>query len=190
MSNSLQRHGLQPARLLCQWDFPSQNTGVGCHFLLQGIFPNPGNELRSRALQADSLTSEPAGKHQQLSSSYYQSGQTSRTQLLHPTQMLSESFKDIVLVPSSSSTPPLTLLHPTASHPSLPMLSPEVFTPPLLPSGPTTALWVSVLLCLLQVLNVSSFCCLVELAKLNRKQGISSLVSSERGNCSCFSQKI
>ena len=50
------------------------------------------------------------------------------------------------------------------------MLSPEVFTPPLLPSGPTTALWVSVLLCLLQVLNVSSFCCLVELAKLNRSR--------------------
>ena len=27
-----------PARLLCQWDSPSKNTGVGCHFLLQGIF--------------------------------------------------------------------------------------------------------------------------------------------------------
>ena len=22
------------------WDFPGKNTGVGCHFLLQGIFPN------------------------------------------------------------------------------------------------------------------------------------------------------
>ena len=29
---------LQPARLLCPWDFPGKNTGVGCHFLLQGIF--------------------------------------------------------------------------------------------------------------------------------------------------------
>ena len=27
------------ARLLCLWDFPGKNTGVGCHFLLQGIFP-------------------------------------------------------------------------------------------------------------------------------------------------------
>ena len=27
------------ARLLCPWDFPGKNTGVGCHFLLQGIFP-------------------------------------------------------------------------------------------------------------------------------------------------------
>ena len=28
-----------PARLLCQWDSPGKNTGMGCHFLLQGIFP-------------------------------------------------------------------------------------------------------------------------------------------------------
>ena len=31
--------GLQPARLLCPWGSPGKNTGVGCHFLLQGIFP-------------------------------------------------------------------------------------------------------------------------------------------------------
>ena len=31
-------HGLEPARLLCPWDFSGKNTGVGCHFLLQGIF--------------------------------------------------------------------------------------------------------------------------------------------------------
>ena len=30
----------QPARLLCLWNFPGQNTGVGCRFLLQGIFPS------------------------------------------------------------------------------------------------------------------------------------------------------
>ena len=35
-------HGLQPARLLCPWDFPGRNTGVGCHFLLWGIFPIQG----------------------------------------------------------------------------------------------------------------------------------------------------
>ena len=38
MSDSLQPHGLQPSRLLCPWDSPGKNTGVGCHFLLQGIF--------------------------------------------------------------------------------------------------------------------------------------------------------
>jgi len=26
------------ARLLCPWDSPGKNTGVGCHFLLQGRF--------------------------------------------------------------------------------------------------------------------------------------------------------
>ena len=31
-------HGLQPARLLHLWDIPVKSTGVGCHFLLQGIF--------------------------------------------------------------------------------------------------------------------------------------------------------
>ena len=26
-------------RASCPWDFPGKNMGVGCHFLLQGIFP-------------------------------------------------------------------------------------------------------------------------------------------------------
>ena len=34
--------GLQPARLLCAWAFLGKNTGAGCHFLLQGIFPSQG----------------------------------------------------------------------------------------------------------------------------------------------------
>ena len=38
MSDSLQPHGLQPTRLLCPWNFPGKNTGVVCHFHLQGIF--------------------------------------------------------------------------------------------------------------------------------------------------------
>ena len=36
MSDSLRPHGLYPARLLFSWDFSGKNTGVGCHFLLQG----------------------------------------------------------------------------------------------------------------------------------------------------------
>ena len=36
-------HGL--TRLLCQWDSPGKNTGVGCHSLLQGIFPTQGSNL-------------------------------------------------------------------------------------------------------------------------------------------------
>ena len=32
----LRPHRLQPARLLCPWNFPDKNAGVGFHFLLQG----------------------------------------------------------------------------------------------------------------------------------------------------------
>ena len=38
-------HGLEPARLICPWDFPGKNTGVGCCFLLQGIFTTLGSNL-------------------------------------------------------------------------------------------------------------------------------------------------
>ena len=37
LSDSQQPHGLQPTRLLCPWDFPGKNTGVGCHCLLWNI---------------------------------------------------------------------------------------------------------------------------------------------------------
>ena len=43
MPNSLPPLGLQPTRLLCPWDFPGKDTGVGCHFLPQGIFPTQGS---------------------------------------------------------------------------------------------------------------------------------------------------
>ena len=43
MPNSLRLHGLQPAKLLCLWNFPEKNTGVGSHSLLQGIFPTQGS---------------------------------------------------------------------------------------------------------------------------------------------------
>ena len=36
VSDSFQPYRLQPTRLLCPWNFPGKNTGVGCHFLLQG----------------------------------------------------------------------------------------------------------------------------------------------------------
>ena len=42
MSDSGRPHGLQPTRLLCPWDSPGKSTGVGCHALLQGIFPTQG----------------------------------------------------------------------------------------------------------------------------------------------------
>ena len=42
ISDFLRPHGLQPTSLLCPWDFPGKNTGMGCCFLLQGIFPTEG----------------------------------------------------------------------------------------------------------------------------------------------------
>ena len=53
-----------PARHLCPWDFPGKSTGVGGHFLLQGIFPTqePGPELESPALAGELFTTEPLGK--------------------------------------------------------------------------------------------------------------------------------
>ena len=38
VSDSLWPYGLKPARLLCPWDSPGKNTGVGSHALLQRIF--------------------------------------------------------------------------------------------------------------------------------------------------------
>ena len=32
-------------RVLCPWDFPDKHTGVGCHALLQEIFPTQGSNL-------------------------------------------------------------------------------------------------------------------------------------------------
>ena len=43
-------------RLLCPWDSPGKNTGVGCHLLLQRIFPTQG----SSSLVAQSVKSLPA----------------------------------------------------------------------------------------------------------------------------------
>ena len=52
-------------RLLPPWDSPVKNTGMGCCFLLQGIFPTQGSNPglpHCRQMQADALTSEPPRK--------------------------------------------------------------------------------------------------------------------------------
>ena len=48
-------HALQPPRLPCSWDSPSKNTGVGCHFLHQRVFPTQRQNLHLLHWQADSL---------------------------------------------------------------------------------------------------------------------------------------
>ena len=71
--------GPSPVRLLCPRDSPGKNTGVGCHALLQGIFPTQGsNPSLSHLLYspAGSLQLAPPGKpihsllHVQFSESY------------------------------------------------------------------------------------------------------------------------
>ena len=51
------------------WNFPGNNTGVGCHFLLQGNLPNPGIKLASPALAGRFFTTEPREAHTQTYSS-------------------------------------------------------------------------------------------------------------------------
>ena len=50
--STLWPYGLQPSGLLCPWDSPGRNTGVGGRALLQGIFPtqglNPGSSCIGR----------------------------------------------------------------------------------------------------------------------------------------------
>ena len=45
MSDSVWPHRWQSTRLLCPWDSPGKNTGVGCHFLLQCIKVKSASEV-------------------------------------------------------------------------------------------------------------------------------------------------
>ena len=64
-SESLRPCGLSPVRLLYAWNFSGKNTGKGCHFLLQGIFPDPRIKSVPPAfpsLAGRFFTTEPPGK--------------------------------------------------------------------------------------------------------------------------------
>ena len=53
-SDSLRPHELQPTSLLCTWDLPGKNTGVGA-ISSSRIFPTRGSNLGLLHWQADSL---------------------------------------------------------------------------------------------------------------------------------------
>ena len=57
MSDSVQPHRQQPTRLLCPWDSPDKNTGVGCHFLLHCMKGKSENEV----VQSCPTLSDPHG---------------------------------------------------------------------------------------------------------------------------------
>ena len=65
MSDSLQPYGLWLISLLCSWDFPGKNTGVGLPFPPPGDLPDTRIEPvlhLSPEFQAYSLLLEPSGK--------------------------------------------------------------------------------------------------------------------------------
>ena len=68
MLDSLRLRGLGHTSLLCLWDSPGKNTGVGSHFLLQEIFltqglkPSPVSPASPTAGRF--FTAEPPGKPQ------------------------------------------------------------------------------------------------------------------------------
>ena len=50
VSDSVQPQRWQPTRLLCPWDSPGKNTGVGCHFLLQCMRVKSESEVAQSCL--------------------------------------------------------------------------------------------------------------------------------------------
>ena len=81
-------------------EFSSKNTGVGCHTLLQGIFPTQGLHLSLLCLldwQEDSLPLVPPGKPLNQNYSLVKSTSNFKTVVLHIKHFLCESLASIVV---------------------------------------------------------------------------------------------
>ena len=62
MSDSVQLHRWQPTRPRRPWDSPGKNTGVGCHFLIQGMKVKSESEVaQSCPTLRDPMDSSPPG---------------------------------------------------------------------------------------------------------------------------------
>ena len=61
VSYSLWPLGLYLTRLLCPWNFPGKNTGVGCHVLLRGS-SQPRDRTWVFCITGRFFTTEPSGK--------------------------------------------------------------------------------------------------------------------------------
>ena len=101
--NSLRPHGLQPTRLLCAWDFPGKDPGVGCHFHPQGTFPTQGSKLGlpycGQILYQLSYKGSPQKKKKKTSKTrkrhYYKKKQKTIDQYMNIiTKILSSVFKN------------------------------------------------------------------------------------------------
>ena len=62
MSDSVRPHRRQPTRLLRPWDSPGENTGVGCHFVLQCRKVKSESEVTQSCLTlSDPMDRSPPG---------------------------------------------------------------------------------------------------------------------------------
>ena len=92
---SLVSDSVRPSRLLCPWDSPGKNTGVGYHALLQGIFPTQGSNPSLLYLlhwQAGSFPLVPCGKPL---------GESMSVQMLYP-QRVPQTQASSVTLPAFS----------------------------------------------------------------------------------------
>ena len=61
-ADSVRPHRRQPIRLLCPWDSPGKNTGVGCHFLLQCMKLKSESEVTQLCpTRSDPMDCSPSG---------------------------------------------------------------------------------------------------------------------------------
>ena len=62
MSSSMRPHRRQPTKLPRPWDSPGENTGVGCHFLLQCMKVKSKSEVTQSCLTvSDPMDCSPPG---------------------------------------------------------------------------------------------------------------------------------
>ena len=62
VSCSVMSDSATPRRFLCPWNSPHKNTGVGCHFLLQGTFSTQGLNPDLLHCRQILYSPEPPGK--------------------------------------------------------------------------------------------------------------------------------
>ena len=75
---------VQPARLLCPWDFPGKNTAVSSHFPLQGIFLTQGSPVLAGRFFATEPPVKANDYSYQYSAGYLKAAKTAKLKSSHP----------------------------------------------------------------------------------------------------------